>query len=181
MGFTTNLTVWDDSLIKLLCKFNKVNLGVSIECFHPVNDYVRWPSHLSKVTACLYNWLEIATQQEWYVQIRTTPTVLTVHQLLSVYDFAWQHEIAVESCNFLVNPEYMKPSVLPPIYRKQIVSEMKQWLLTHSSNGPVILNIRSPEFIKNQICQELVISKKLGSEINDLGFGNWFRGLGDNA
>jgi sulfatase maturation enzyme AslB (radical SAM superfamily) len=155
IGFTTNLTVWDDSLIKLLCKFNKVNLGVSIECFHPVNDYVRWPSHLSKVTACLYNWLEIATQQEWYVQIRTTPTMLTVHQLLSVYDFAWQHEIAVESCNFLVNPEYMKPSVLPPIYRKQIVSEMKQWLLTHSSNGPVILNIRSPEFIKNQICQDL--------------------------
>ena len=155
IGFTTNLTVWNKDIINLLCKFNKVNLGVSIECFHSVNDYVRWPSQLPEVTSCLHNWLKIATQQEWLVQIRTTPTVLTVHQLLPLYDFAWNNGIVVESCNFLTNPEYMKPSVLPLTYRKQIISEMKQWLLSHRSVGQTVLNIRNPEFVKDQLSQDL--------------------------
>lgn len=155
IGFTTNLTVWNNNINDLLCKFNKVNLGVSIECFHSVNDYVRWPSQLSKITSCLHNWLEIARQQEWLVQLRTTPTVLTVHQLLPLYEFAWNHDIVVESCNFLTNPEYMRSSVLPLPYRKQIISEMKQWLLTHKSVGPTVLNIRNPEFVKDQIRQDL--------------------------
>ena len=41
IGLTTNLTVWNQEIIDMLCEFKEVNLGMSVECFDPVNDYVR--------------------------------------------------------------------------------------------------------------------------------------------
>lgn len=155
VGFTTNLTVWDQSVIELLTNFAGVHLGMSVECFHPVNDYVRWPSELSQVQLHAHRWLELAQEHNWLVQLRTTPTILTVSKLLSVYDFAWQHLIAVESCNFLNRPEHMRVSVLPLTYRASVVHDMKQWLAQHPANGETVTNIRDPGVVHTQITQDL--------------------------
>ena len=155
VGFTTNLTVWDQSVIELLTNFAGVHLGMSVECFHPVNDYVRWPSELSQVQLHAHRWLELAQKHNWLVQLRTTPTILTVSKLLSVYDFAWQHRVAVESCNFLNRPEHMRVSVLPLTYRASVVKDMKQWLAQHPADGETVTNIRDPGVVHTQITQDL--------------------------
>lgn len=155
IGFTTNLNCWDQETIDLLQQFEHVNLGVSIECFHPVNDYVRWPSNISSVVDILNQWLNVAHQQKWLIQIRTTPTFLTVGKLLTIYDFAWQNNVSVESCNFLSNPEFLKISVLPVEYRLQIISDIKSWIATRSVSNKLVVNIRNPEFSKTQITQDL--------------------------
>jgi hypothetical protein len=64
IGFTTNLTVWDSQVIDLLTQFHGVNLGMSVESFEIVNDYVRWPSKLPVVLENLDRWQELARQQE---------------------------------------------------------------------------------------------------------------------
>jgi len=155
IGFTTNLTVWDTEVIGLLSQFHGVNLGVSIETFHAVNDYVRWPSKLDTVLANLTLWQELAKKQSWLMQLRTTPTVLTIGSLLSVYQYAWDNKICVESCNFLHEPEFMRPSVLPPAYRKHIVDQMQQWLDQHQMSGPTVCNIRDPNVSRLQNYQDL--------------------------
>ena len=155
IGFTTNLNCWDQEVVDLLQQFDNVNLGVSVECFHPVNDYVRWPSSIDSVTDTLMQWLTIAHQQQWLVQLRTTPTFLTVGKLLTIYDFAWQHNVSVESCNFLSNPEFLKISVLPVEYRQSIVSDMKSWISAKTVSDQTVLNIRNPKFSKTQITQDL--------------------------
>ena len=155
VGFTTNLTVWDQSVIELLTNFAGVHLGMSVECFHPVNNYVRWPSELSQVQLHTHRWLDLANKHNWLVQLRTTPTILTVSKLLSVYDFAWQHRVAVESCNFLNKPEHMRVSVLPLSYRTSIVKDMKQWLTQHPAAGETVTNIRDPSVVHTQITQDL--------------------------
>lgn len=155
VGFTTNLTVWDQSVIELLTNFAGVHLGMSVECFHPVNDYVRWPSELSQVQLHVHRWLDLAQKHNWLVQLRTTPTILTVSKLLSVYDFAWQHRIAVESCNFLNRPEHLRASVLPLRYRASIVDSMKQWMEQHQADGETVTNIRDPSVVRTQITQDL--------------------------
>ena len=155
VGFTTNLTMWDQSVIELLTNFAGVHLGMSVECFHPVNDYVRWPSELSQVQLHAHRWLELAQKHNWLVQLRTTPTILTVSKLLSVYDFAWQHRVAVESCNFLNRPEHMRVSVLPLTYRASVVKDMKQWLAQHPAGGETVTNIRDPGVVHTQITQDL--------------------------
>ena len=155
IGFTTNLMAWDDSVVHLLTKFNSVNLGMSIEAFDPVNEYVRWPADMSKVQQNLDRWLDLAQQHQWLLQFRTTPTVLSISRLLSVYEFAWQHNISIESCNFLNRPEFMKPSVLPAEQRKNIISEMKSWVEQHKTSHEVIVNIRDPNVAQQQIVQDL--------------------------
>ena len=155
VGFTTNLTVWDDAIVTLLCKFKGVHLGMSVECFHNVNDYVRWPSSLAQVQTHADRWVDLAHQHNWLVQLRTTPTALSVSHLLTVYDFAWQHGIPVESCNFLTRPAHLRSSVLPASYRTKIVADMRHWLDQHPAHGTTVTNIRNPSVVREQITQDL--------------------------
>jgi len=155
IGFTTNLISWDDSVIDLLKQFNTVNLGMSVEAFDPINDYVRWPATVSKVNEIINRWLDLAKQKQWLLQIRTTPTALSISKLLTVYKFAWEHNITVESCNFLNKPEFMRPSVLPVMYRQKILAEMESWIQDHKQSHETIVNIRDPNVARQQIVQDL--------------------------
>ena len=155
VGFTTNLGVWRDDVVALLTKFRGVNLGMSVESFQPVNDYVRYPTQLSTVTETMHRWIELGKKYHWLMQFRTTPTALTVGHMLDVYDFAWHNDIAVESCNFLHRPECLRPAVLPSGHRQQIVAQLKSWIQQHRTDHDVIVNIRDPNVAKQQIVQDL--------------------------
>jgi hypothetical protein len=89
------------------------------------------------------------------MQIRTTPTILTIHKLLTVYNYAWQHGIPVESCNFLAEPVYLRPAVLPQEYRQPIIDQMQAWIDHRPNNAETVVNIRHPDFVYAQIVQDL--------------------------
>lgn len=155
IGFTTNLITWNQTVIDLLQQFAGVNLGMSIEAFETVNDYVRWPATLSQVQKTLDKWFSIAQDHNWLMQFRTTPTILTIHALLSVYQYAWDRSIAIESCNFLDQPECMRPSVLPMKYRQIIIDRMQSWIDQHDTGSQIIVNTRDPNVAQQQIIQDL--------------------------
>ena len=155
IGFTTNLTVWRDNIVDLLAQFKNVNLGISIETMTSLNDYVRWPSQIDKVTNLLNQWIETAQKYNWLVQLRVTPTCLTMHELHTVYDYAWQHNIAVESCNFIDRPEYMRISVLPLAQRTITRQKLSNWIDQHTtSNTDTVVNTRDPNRAHDQILQD---------------------------
>jgi len=156
IGLTTNLFVWRQDIVELLQQFQGVNLGMSVEAFAPVNDYVRWPSTLDTVIENTGRWIKIAKEHNWHMQFRITPTVLSISNLLSVYDMAWQHSIAVESCNFLQDPDFMRPGVLPKDMRDSIVSAMKNWIVQHPIALPDhVINTRDPNIAQTQMVQDL--------------------------
>ena len=157
VGFTTNLSVWRNDIEDLLVQFASVHLGMSLESFEPVNDYVRWPVNLSTMNQMLDRWTALARQHNWYITLRTTPTVLSLSSLLTVYDYAWNQGISVESCNFLNRPEFMRPAVLPLEYRQQELDRMKTWIAQHSTdlNHADIINIRDPNVFQQQLIQDL--------------------------
>jgi hypothetical protein len=155
IGFTTNLTVWSDSVVELLMQFHQVNLGMSIETLTPVNDYVRYPSQIGLVQQTLDRWVQLGQQQNWLIQLRITPTCLTVHELHTVYDYAWQNMIAVESCNFINHPEVMRIGVLPKHQRDQAVHVLKTWIDQHPiADHAQIINTRDPNIAREQIIQD---------------------------
>ena len=155
IGFTTNLTVWQDNIVDLLTQFKNVNLGVSIETMTALNDYVRWPSQIDKVTALLDRWIKTGRKHDWLVQLRITPTCLTLHELYTVYDYAWQHKIAVESCNFIDRPEFMRIGVLPWEYRTWARQNLSNWIDQHqTANTDTIINTRDPNNAHAQILQD---------------------------
>lgn len=155
IGFTTNLITWDDAVCDMLTQFHDVHLGLSVECFDALNDYVRWPSKIETVQQLTKTWISLARQHQWLVQFRITPTMLTVGRLLSVYDYAWDNNITIESCNFLENPKCLKISVLPIELRKKYLKHMQHWLDAHDCKSDQILNIRNPEHARTQIVQDL--------------------------
>ena len=155
IGFTTNLGAWRNDVVDLLTQFQGVNLGMSVESFKIVNDYVRYPTCLPTMFENLDRWREVAKQHQWLLQFRTTPTALTVGSMLGVYEFAWQHGIAVESCNFLDKPEFMRPSVLPLEYRAQVIAQFEKWIADRDAGSSVVLNIRDPNQAQTQVVQDL--------------------------
>jgi len=155
IGFTTNLTVWSDAVIELLTQFQQVNLGMSIETLTAVNDYVRYPSQQARTRQLLDQWVALGQQHQWLIQLRITPTCLTVHELSTVYDYAWQNNISVESCNFLDNPEFFRISVLPQKQREQACENLRAWLHAHPvEHSRQIINTRDPNLARQQIAQD---------------------------
>jgi sulfatase maturation enzyme AslB (radical SAM superfamily) len=162
IGFTTNLTVWSDSVVELLKQFQQVHLGMSIETLTTVNDYVRYPSQQDRTRQLLDQWTALGQQQNWLIQLRTTPTCLTVHELTTVYDYAWQHNISVESCNFIDRPEFFRISVLPKHVRESAVDTLRSWIVAHPvvnrdqiiNTRDQIINTRDPNLAREQIIQD---------------------------
>jgi MoaA/NifB/PqqE/SkfB family radical SAM enzyme len=155
IGFTTNLTVWSDHIIDRLSRFQNVNLGMSIETMTKLNDYVRWPSRIDTVSALLDRWIKTARQHYWLVQLRITPTCLTLHELHTVYEYAWQHNVSVESCNFIDRPKFMRISVLPPEQRAWARQRLSDWIDQHqTANTEVVVNTRDPNRARDQILQD---------------------------
>jgi len=168
VGFTTNLTVWDDHVIDLLTQFHQVNLGMSVEALDPVNDYVRWPGVLSTTRELLDRWVAVAQAHNWMTQLRITPTCLTIHRLTTVYDYAWQHNLAVESCNFLTDPEFLRISVLPQSQRDIIRDQLQTWIDHHPvHSGSQVINTRDPHRAREQIVQDAASYVHLLTHVED--------------
>jgi hypothetical protein len=168
IGFTTNLTVWPDNIVELLKQFSQVNLGMSIETLTHVNDYVRYPCQHAQTKDILNRWVLLGQQMGWLMQIRTTPTCLTVHELDTLYEYAWQHNIAVESCNFLDRPAFMRISVLPQQQRFEVMQTLENWIqLRQSDNNHKIINTRDPNVAQDQIVQDASSYLNYLKSVND--------------
>ena len=155
IGFTTNLTTWDQDIVNLLRQFQQVNLGMSVECLHPLNDYVRYGSKIDVVRRLMSQWISIARENQWLIQLRITPTILSIWHLDTVYRFASDHGIAVESCNFLNDPAFMRPSVLPRSWRTQVIAKLQSWIDTQTQDsGLSVINIRNPDFAHQQVIED---------------------------
>jgi len=156
IGFTTNLTVWDESIVELLKQYKEVNLGMSIECLHPINDYLRWPSKIEKVKEILEKWIQLGRQKNWLIQFRITPTVFSIAHIKTIYDYAYTYDVGVESCNFLYNPSFMRMSVLPIDVRQNIGHELQYWINSKKLlfAEEKIINTRDPNKNKDYILQD---------------------------
>lgn len=154
IGFTTNLTVWDDYMIDLLGQFKEVNLGMSVECFHPVNDYIRYPSKIQEVRETCLKWIEHGKKLGWLMQFRITPTNLSICHIDTLYDFAHEHGVSVESCNFITEPAFLRPSTLTTEIKEMAIRKLEDWLSKHTLDDQKIINTRNPGIVLTQIVQD---------------------------
>ncbi|MEL0016135.1 MAG: twitch domain-containing radical SAM protein [Rhodospirillales bacterium] len=125
IGTTTNLTVWDQELNELLCEFPGFNLGVSIETMHHVNEYLRWPAKQEMILDNLERYRKLSEDKNWTMTIRNTPTLFSVGTMSSLYRYALDNRIGVESCDFLSEPKYFKSSVLPMEHRNEAADRLR--------------------------------------------------------
>lgn len=160
IGITTNLTVFDQNIVDLLAEFNHASIGLSIECLHPINEYIRYGSSYSKTVENLNKWVEAKNlYSNWTVELRTTPTALSILHLDTIYEYALLNGCSVESCDFLHKPEFLRPTVLPKKYRNIVIEKLERFLeqnnLVVKENADLIINTRNPGTIESYISQDI--------------------------
>ena len=152
IGFTTNLLVWDDDMNDLLSQFSEINLGLSIETLHPVNDYARYPCKHKETREVLDKWIALANKNNWLTQLRMTPTWMTVESLHTIFEYALANNISVESCNFLHRPAFMRMNVLPKDLRQKAIDNLERWTQQHNTtSSSAEINTRNPHTVKQSI------------------------------
>ena len=154
VGFTTNLTVWPQDTIDQLLKFDRLNIGLSIESLHDINHYVRWPGRQEIILQNLEKWIDLADRHGHLVQLRLTPSALTILHVADLYQYAWDRNIGVETCNFITNPRYLGLKVLPNDLRSIAISRLEKFLDGKPIEYRQVVNTRNPSMINQQVIQD---------------------------
>ena len=147
IGTTTNCTVATPELEHIIREFKHVHLGLSVECFHPVNDYVRYPSRIDSVTENINRFIELRKQTGMHLALRITPNILTITHLDTIFRFMLDHNIAAESCNILHSPSCLRLELLPKDLVELVQTKIDQVITDYNlvNDETAIVNRRSED------------------------------------
>jgi organic radical activating enzyme len=124
IGTTTNCTIYSEELEDIIKHFSNFHLGMSIESFHPINDYVRWPSKFNQVSNNIDNFLKLRKLNNVDLALRITPSVFSVYHLDTVFKFMLDNSIIAESSSILWEPSCLRMELLPRDIIAQIVKKI---------------------------------------------------------
>lgn len=161
IGTTTNCTIYTSELENIIKQFKHVHLGLSIESFHPLNDYIRWPSKLDKVSANINKFLLLRDQTGLHVSLRITPTIFTIYQLDSIFEFMLDNSITAESCNILQEPSYLRIELLSSDLINKTLQKLNTIIKKYHliPNKQLIINRRRDDLI-TPVISDLIFEYK---------------------
>jgi len=87
LGYVTNLTGIDDSLLDVWSKFRNIDLNISIDAYGAKNDYIRYPIKWQKVESNLRKFLDWASKDKISIGLSLTPSAFNCIHLDEVYEF----------------------------------------------------------------------------------------------
>lgn len=133
LGYVTNLTGIDDSLLEVWDKFRNIDLNISIDAYGSKNDYIRYPIKWSKVEANLRKFLDWASKDRISIGLSLTPSVFNCNHLDEVYDFWYkllsEYDLPMHygiALNKITYPMYTSMRITSLEYRKQGIDKLEQ-------------------------------------------------------
>jgi len=152
LGFTTNGTVFSESLMHKLNAFRHVDIGISIECTGRLNDLIRQGSTTQIVLDNIELYLKHRKEGQVYVTVRTVPSALSVHTLDDLYRWCADRQIDIMT-NMLVRPVYQQIKHLPGDVKERLLEQYSKW--EYSVAAPVGSNPRDPTWFKQHLDDEI--------------------------
>jgi MoaA/NifB/PqqE/SkfB family radical SAM enzyme len=149
IGTTTNCTVYTPELERIIKEFKHVHLGLSVESFHLVNNYIRYPSDIDDVRDNIEKFLTLRSQTGLHLSLRITPNILSIYHIDSVFKFMLDNKITAESCNILHEPSCLRVELLPNNLRQEIIAKINKVIIDYKlvESDIVILNRRREDLI----------------------------------
>lgn len=149
IGTTTNCTVYTPDLERIIKEFKHVHLGLSVESFHFINDYIRYPSNVDDVRDNIEKFLTLRSQTGLHLSLRITPNILSIYHIDSVFEFMLDNKITAESCNILHDPSCLRVELLPSNIRQETIAKIDKVIVDYklSKLDTVILNRRRGDLI----------------------------------
>ena len=121
LWYNINMTNLPPEAIPIWKEFKEARVCPSIDCLDKRNQYIRFPTDWNDVTKHLDMLLE-----EPVITTRITQTV-------SAYNYAYLDEFLNWSpcpvdMNFVYDPDYLSPAILPPVVRRQVHEKFRKTL-----------------------------------------------------
>jgi MoaA/NifB/PqqE/SkfB family radical SAM enzyme len=164
LGFTTNGTVFNESLMLKLNAFRHVDVGVSIECIGELNELIRPGAKTQTVLDNIDLYLKHRKPAHVYVTVRAVPSALSVHTLDELYKWCVSRELDVVT-NILTRPAYQQIRQLPEDVKERLLAQYSKW--EHSELAPAASNPRDPTWFKQHIDNEIKAIIKALEQPND--------------
>lgn len=152
LGFTTNGTVFNQSLLEKLNVFRHVDIGISIETYGKLNDYIRVGSSFNQVLDNIELYLNHRQEGHVYVTVRVVPSALSVHTIDDLFKWCIDHKVDIMS-NLLVTPDYMAINNLPTTVKERLLKKFSTW--EYSNVDTIGTNPRDPHYFREHIDHEL--------------------------
>jgi pyruvate-formate lyase-activating enzyme len=126
VGTTTNGTIYDERIERLIPKFQEFHLGISIESVTDLNDYVRYPGPTDRILANVLKFVELRKQHpSLKLELRITPNLFTISELDQVFEFMIKHDVIAESCNILHQPRCLRMELMPEDIRQETIGKLQ--------------------------------------------------------
>jgi hypothetical protein len=168
IGTTTNCTVYNTGLERIIREFKHVHLGLSIETFHPMNNYIRYPGDIDQIRDNIERFLNLRNQTELHLALRITPNILSIYHLDSIFKFMLDNKIVAESCNILYDPSCLRVELLPDNIRREIIVKIDKIIADYQlvESDEIILNRRRDDLVENVISSLIFEYRKFLSTYN---------------
>jgi sulfatase maturation enzyme AslB (radical SAM superfamily) len=162
VGITTNGTIYSDELADIIKEFKQFHLGVSIETFDSLNDYIRYPSKIGEVKHNLDRFLALRDITSIQITLRITPSIYTIYRLDQVFEYMLANRVIAESCNILSDPTCLRIELLPDNLRKTAIAKLDQVIQRHGLvPNETIVNRRREDLVRPVISNLIFEYKQL--------------------
>jgi len=156
VGTTTNGTIYDERVEKLIKQFKEFHLGISIESVTELNDYIRYPGKINEIKANIDRFLKLRADSKLYISLRITPNVFTISQLDLLFEYMIENNVIAESCNILYKPECLRIELMPPEIRNSIVARLDALIEKYQLSKTNHINIRRSDLISDVIANNII-------------------------
>ncbi len=127
-SFVTNGTVFNDSLIEKLKKFNRVGIEVSIETVTEHNDYIRQGTDTKQVLDNIKRYQSHCERDSISVTVRPSISILSVGHYHTLLKYSLKNQLIVKSL-LVTDPRYLNVNILPSEVKQQYRKNYEQLLI----------------------------------------------------
>ena len=153
-----DLTSFINNIIK---NFKHVHLGLSVEAIHPINDYIRWPSQIDGIVDVMKKFIILRGSTDLHLSLRITPSIFTISQIDTLFEFMIKNSIIAESCNLLQDPSCLRIELLPKDLADKVIDKIDQVIIKYNLNKSAesLINRRNDN-IKNLVIADVIFEYK---------------------
>lgn len=153
VGTTTNGTIYDERIEKLIPEFQEFHLGISIESVTELNDYVRYPGPTDQILKNIQRFIELRNQHPTLkLELRITPNLFTIYELDQLFEFMIDNDIIAESCNILHQPRCLRMELMPDDIRQEVIGKLQK-VVDQLGNYEPQVNTRRSDLSRAVIAQ----------------------------
>lgn len=151
IGTTTNGTIFNSRLEKIIKSFKEFHLGLSIESVTELNDYIRYPSNIKDVLDVFSKFYELRSHSNLHLELRITPNIFTIYEFDQLVEYMLENNVMAESCNILYKPSVLRMELLPDDLRQEAISKLEALCNKHNFLKSNIVNIRNNDYVRQVI------------------------------